>query len=248
MRNAALDYRRAFSVPPSTQIWPCIPDASTVTIPERDQLIEQGRDALEMLHKAARCTPCDWGKQAQDSVNVDDFSGSRCLAMLAMLRADVSFCAGDDQAGLDDLVAVMALGRHIGQETRVSGLAGFPLEDLAVKKAFEVLDRLDPRLDANLRCFSIFFRHFPIMRARFVPSKAIFGRTTATSSLRSMTRTMPRSIRQKFGLPAATEANSGLLDFVIPAGDPAERMLLASGGTRLAPWHSPTRPWRPWTA
>ncbi len=42
------------------------------------------------------------------------------------------------------------------------------------------------------------------------------------------------SIREAYGLPAPTEGSCGLIDCVFPEGDPAERMLLASGGSRSA--------------
>ncbi len=41
-----------------------------------------------------------------------------------------------------------------------------------------------------------------------------------------------RSIRELFGIPAPTEENSGLIEWVFPAGDPVEQILLASGGAR----------------
>ena len=191
MLNAASEYRRAFA---------CLPEVGLDVYsrclnrddPESGLLIERGREALEILQSAAGCTACDWGKQAEEGINVEDFSGARCLAMLAMLRADTSFREGDDQSGLDDLVAVMALGRHIAQGKRVSGLAGFPIEDLAVKKAFEVLGRLDSETRRAFGSGSALFRRFPIMRARFVPSKVIFGQITATCSPPSTTTTRRR--------------------------------------------------------
>jgi len=41
-----------------------------------------------------------------------------------------------------------------------------------------------------------------------------------------------RSIREAFGLPRPTAETSGLIECVFASGDPAERMLIASGGTR----------------
>jgi hypothetical protein len=42
-----------------------------------------------------------------------------------------------------------------------------------------------------------------------------------------------RAIRESFGLPAQTAENSGFMGSISPAGDPAERMLIASRGTRV---------------
>jgi hypothetical protein len=232
MLNAAAEYRRAFA---------CLPDSNLGTYsrylgrddPESELLIQRGRDALEKLHDAARCATCDWGKQAQDSVNVDDFSGARCLAMLAMLRAETSFRHGDDQTGLDDLIAVMALGRHVGQGKRVSGLAGFPIEDLAVKKAFEVLDRLDSKtrrtFAERLGCLPAFPDHASAIRGEQSYFRTNYRDVFA--ALDDHDDPAP-SIREKFGLPETTDENSAMIDFVFPGGDPAELMLRASGGTR----------------
>ncbi len=43
---------------------------------------------------------------------------------------------------------------------------------------------------------------------------------------------MSQSIRAEFGIPAQSAEIPGLIESVFPSGDPAERMLLASGGTR----------------
>jgi hypothetical protein len=231
MLNAAAEYRRAFA---------CLPEPNLGAYsqcfgrddPESELLIDRGREALEKLHNAARLTSCDWGKQAQESVNVDDFSGARSLAMLAMLRADTSFRCGDDQSGLDDLIAVMALGRHIGQGKRVSGLAGFPIEDLAVKKAFEVLDRLPSE---TRRTFAERLGSLPAFpdHAGAIRAEQCYFRTNYRDVFAALDDHDPTtSIREKFGLPMATEENSDMIDFVFPAGDPAGQMLLASGGTR----------------
>jgi hypothetical protein len=40
-------------------------------------------------------------------------------------------------------------------------------------------------------------------------------------------------IREAFGLPERSEENEGMLDWIYPAGDPAERMLAASGESRV---------------
>src|SRR5262249_22847282 len=88
-------------------------------------LIERGGRALDWLHQAAGCGECDWGAEAALGVPVDDFSGARRLAMLAVLRAERAFRCGDDSAGFDDLAAVISLARHLGRGKYVSALAGF---------------------------------------------------------------------------------------------------------------------------
>ncbi len=140
--NAADLYRKSFECLPEQELG-AYSQRLGRDDPDNDRFVERGRDSLDLLLVAASCPNCNWGTEADLSAAVDDSGGGRRLAMLAMLRADVSLRSGKLRAGLDDLAAVMALGRHIGRGLYVSGLAGFPIEDLAVTTAFEVLDRLD---------------------------------------------------------------------------------------------------------
>ena len=92
---------------------------------------------------------CEILSSRQSFAPVRTFADGRRLAMLAIVRADVSLRKGDDRAGLEDLAAVIGLGRHIGRGLYVSGLAGFPIEDLAVTRAF---GRESRRLKTRMRC------------------------------------------------------------------------------------------------
>jgi hypothetical protein len=229
--NAADLYHKAFACLPEGAL-----DAYSGRLgrddPETDRFVERGRDSLDLLHHAARCAECNWGSEAALGTPVDDFSCGRRLAVLALLRAEGSFRRGDDRAGLDDLAAVMALGRHLGRGKYISGLAGFPIEDLAATKAFEVLDCLDPE---TCRAFAERLDSLPSLP---VLSEAL--RAEQTYFLGNYRETfaalddgdVSRPIRDAFGLPSPTEQTADLTDWVFPDGDPAERMLLASGGTR----------------
>jgi hypothetical protein len=158
--NAADLYRKSFA---------CLPERELEAYYRRkgsddsdtDRFVEQGRGSLDLLHLAARCADCDWGTQADVPAAVDDFGGGRRLGTLAMLRAEAALRRGDDRAALDDLAAVMALGRHIARGLYVSGLAGFPIEDLAVTKVFEILDRLEFE---NRRAFAVRLDSLPAFR------------------------------------------------------------------------------------
>jgi hypothetical protein len=93
-------------------------------VAESSALVERGGFSLDLLGKAALRNECDWGFEAALGTPTDDFSGGRRLAVLSILRAERAFRIGNDAKGLDDLVSVMALGRHLGQGKYVSALAG----------------------------------------------------------------------------------------------------------------------------
>ena len=229
--NAADLYHKAFA---------CLPEAESGSYyrllgrddPETERLVERGRESLDLLHQAARCAECDWGPEAALEVPVEDFSGGRYLAALALLRAEGSFRRGDDRAGLDDLAAVMAMGRHIGRGIYISGLSSFPIEDLAVTKAFEVLGGLDSdtRRAFVERLGSL--PAFPELSETLRAEKFYFGANYREKFATLGDTNVSQSIRETYGLPAQTAENRGTFESMYPEGDPAERMLLASGGTR----------------
>lgn len=229
--NAADLYREAFACLPDREL-----DAYSGRLgrddPATDRLVDRGRDALDLLHRAARCPGCDWGPESARDVPVDNFSGGRRLAMLALLRAEGSSRRGDDRAGLDDLAAVMALGRHLGRGLYVSGLASFPIEDLAATRAFEVLDRLDPETRRSFAERLDALPPFPGLAAAIRAEEAYFRVHYREVFAALGDGDVSRPIRDAFGLPAPTEETAGMNDWIFPAGDPAERMLVASGATR----------------
>jgi hypothetical protein len=200
--------------------------------PRTAELIALGGASLDLLGKAVVCDECHWGDEAAFGTPTDDFSGGRRLAILAMLRAERAFRSGDDEAGLVDLIAVMALGRHIGRGKYISGLAGFPIEDLAVTRAFEILGRLDheTRLAFAQRLESL--PAFPELSAA-IRAEQVYFRKAYREKFASLDEAdVAGPIREAFGLPELSEENEGMLDWLYPAGDPAERMLAASGETR----------------
>ena len=200
--------------------------------PETNQFVEQGRDALEALHRAVHCVECDWGTAADVVAAVADFSDARRLAMLAIIRAEGSFRRGDDRAGLDDLAAVMALGRHIGRGLYMSGLAGFPIADLGVTKAFEVLGRIDSE---TRQAFARRLEDLPVFPelADALRAEVTYFRVMYRDKFVALENgDVSYVIRETFGLPAHTTENCGVIGCALASGDPAERLLLASGGTR----------------
>jgi hypothetical protein len=229
--NAADLYRKAFACLPE----PDLGDYSRRLgrdDPENDQFVERGRDSLDLLHQAGRCAECSWGDEGGRLICVDVFAGARRLAMLGMLRAEGSFRRGNDRAGLGDLTAVMALGRHVSRGTYISGMAGFPLEDLAITKAFDVLGRLNSESRRALAQALDSLPAFPELSEVLRVEQTHFRETYRERFATLDGRDLSQQVRQEFGLPARTEENSDLFEAVFPAGDPAERMLVASRGTR----------------
>jgi hypothetical protein len=229
--NAAELYREAFA---------CLPDGDYLAYsrrlgrvePEVDDFVARGRDSLEKLHQAARCAECDWGDATDPGVPVEEFSGARRLTMLALLRAERSLQRADVRAVVEDLTAGMALARHLGRGKYVSGLAAFPLEDLAVNKTAEVLDRLDHEGRRALAGRLVSLPAFPELWEAIRVERGYFRRQYREKFETVDEGDLAEEVRKEFGCPPRTPENASFIDSIYPAGDPAERMLAASGGTR----------------
>ncbi len=229
--NAADLYRKAFARLPEETL-DAISRHRSHDDPDAERFFERGHDALDLLHQAVRCAQCDWDEEAGTTIPATDFSGGRRLALLALLRSERSFRRGDDRAGLEDLAAVMTLGRHLGQNKYVSGLIVFPIEDTAATNAFEVVGRLDSescrafaeRLDALPA-----FRDLPdALRAEKAYIRATYYDMFATQDDGDVSPL----IRTLFAPAATTDGSPDQIEGFPPAGEMAERILLASGGAR----------------
>jgi len=124
--NAALQYWVAFALcPPETR------DLSAATTddeklgfgaPIGSELAKyfrgNGERALVHLHRGAKLSSCDWATDLRkDGPNVAAPYGEKAhaLARVALLRARWRFEHGDWDGGIDDVIATMVLGRHIGR-------------------------------------------------------------------------------------------------------------------------------------
>src|SRR5262249_38082898 len=135
-----------------------------------------------------------------------------------------------DLTGLDDLVAVMALSRHLGQGKYASGLAAFPIEDLAVTKAFEVLPRLDGETCRGLAARLDALPPFPGLAEALRAEQAYFPANYPARFAALDGDALERSVRDRFGFAGLSDEARAVAQWISPAGDPAERMLEASGG------------------
>ncbi len=227
--NAADLYRQAFA---------CLPEGGYADYsrrlgqfePEIDDFVARGRDSLEKLHQAAKCNDCDWGDATGPDIPIEDFSGARRLTVLALLRAERSLQRADIGAAVDDLTAAMALARHLGRGKYLSGLAAFPLEDLAVNKTGEVLDRLGHEGRRALAGRLASLPAFAPLSDAIRVEQGYFRRQYREKFATVDEGSLAEEIRKEFGYP--TPESAARIDSDWQFGDPAERMLLASGGTR----------------
>jgi hypothetical protein len=125
--NAALHYWVAFALCPreTAIISAATSDDETVGfgVPVGEELARnfrgKGERALEHFHRGAGLASCDWGTDLRkDGPSGDAIHGEKAhaLARIALLRARWRFEHGDWDAGIDDVVATMMLGRHIGRD------------------------------------------------------------------------------------------------------------------------------------
>lgn len=125
-RNAALQYWVAFALcPPETE---AMSAATTVDerfgfgIPVSQELAKclrgNAESALVHLHRAAKLESCDWATDLRrDGPNVAAPYGRKAhaFARVALLRARWRFEHGDWDSGIEDVIATMKMGRHIGR-------------------------------------------------------------------------------------------------------------------------------------
>jgi hypothetical protein len=196
-----------------------------------DGFLDQGHDALEALHQAARLPRCDW---PDDSVEgrVASFSGARRLAFLALLSAEGSLRRGDDRAGLNDLAAVMVLGRHLGQGIYISGMASFPIEDLAVTQALPVLNRVDTDTRREFAERLDTLPAFPDLAQALRAEQKYFRATYRDRFAIVDDADVRRTMYEIYGVPATAADAPTAPACPFPILNPSEAVLAASGETR----------------
>jgi hypothetical protein len=148
--NAAQLYRQAFALISEEDGKACFAIKEDQITPPSDDvlaLVERGRPGLEELHRAADLAECDWGlplSQAGFFEAMQVHSKARQLAALAYLRARVAFQARRDGQALNDLLALMAMARHVGMgRFYVCGLVQFAIEQIVIRGAAPAVPRQD---------------------------------------------------------------------------------------------------------
>jgi hypothetical protein len=150
--NAAMKYWQAFGLMPSldkdqekiVREWETVPlDAAA------NKIIEQSRNALDYLHRGGKLDKCDWGLDYDDGISLllPHAGKSRTLAQLAALRARSEFEKGDAKAGVDDVIAMLRLARHVQTDPiMIDQLVGYSIERIAVHAAAPHLPLAKPAL------------------------------------------------------------------------------------------------------
>jgi RNA polymerase sigma factor (sigma-70 family) len=114
------------------------------------ELVSQAAYALRMLHRGAALPRCDWGARWDEggagTWPLAHHQGAQTLSALACLRARLRFEEGQSAGAVDDLVAALALARHVSRDGTLAGVQGrWGIE----QRASEVLARYLPRLGAR---------------------------------------------------------------------------------------------------
>ncbi len=154
-QNAALQYWLAFELSPDVRkksIWNASSDDPLYGFrvpvsPGRARFFQvEGALALRHLHRGAQMPDCEWGVDLRkDGMTVASRHGekARGLAALAMLRARWYFEQEQWNKGIDDIIATMVMGRHIGRDMVHYNINyGCMVENLCVTTAAIYLPRM----------------------------------------------------------------------------------------------------------
>jgi hypothetical protein len=125
-QNAALQYWVAFALCPrenSTLSRATTDDEKLgFGVPVSQELAQyfrgDGERALLHLHRGAKLSTCDWATDQRldgPKVAAPYHKNAHALARVALLRARWRFEHGDWDGGIEDVIATMVLGRHIGR-------------------------------------------------------------------------------------------------------------------------------------
>src|SRR5688572_5494617 len=148
--NAAVQYWQGFSLLPTLDSeqerlvdnWHKVPiDAAA------EKIISAAQPSLLYLHRGSKVARCDWGLDPNDGIGLllPHLAKGRQLGRLAGLRARSRFERGEYDAAREDLVALLTLGRHVGQEPiMISVLVGNLIEGMAVDATATYAAKLKP--------------------------------------------------------------------------------------------------------
>lgn len=149
--NAAVVYWQAFAMMPSLndeQKQKLDAAAKITTAPLTDDLkpiVLMFETSLREMHRARLITVCDWqlDDEAGPKLFMPHLQNTRDLSRAALLRARLQFAAGETDAAVADVIAVLKMARDCG----VSPVVISMLVDVAIEKtAIEVLAAALPNL------------------------------------------------------------------------------------------------------
>ena len=118
------------------------------------QAVADCEPAIALVHRAARLSFCDWEIDAGAGANttIEHYEPVRALARLMTLSARTHFEKGLAEAGVRDIQAMLALGRHAGSnDLAVSRLMHTAIEAQAILTLARYLPKLSRDELAELR-------------------------------------------------------------------------------------------------
>src|SRR5262249_17913973 len=152
--NAALVYWQAFAMIPQLDKGQLkiVGDHSKVKLDKDvDKLLASCETSLRLMHRATTRAHCDWGVSVlEDGIYtlMPHMDRGFRLARIALLRARKRLESSDPRGGMEDALAAMTLGRHLGTDKIALSL----LVQLAVERqAIDLLARHLPALGAKDR-------------------------------------------------------------------------------------------------
>src|SRR5262249_61184698 len=100
------------------------------------KLIDKYRICRPYLHRGAKLRHCDWSPDYEDGIRMllPHLVRAMTLARLAALNARHEFAQGHGTAGWEDVMAMLALGRHAEVGPALIGkLVGYRIESMAIE-------------------------------------------------------------------------------------------------------------------
>jgi hypothetical protein len=154
--NAALKYWEAFGLLPALskdqekllERWHKVPlDAAA------QKLIDRSHNSRVYLQRGAKLRHCDWSLNYEDGIQllVPHAPKSRALARLAALHARHEFEQGHGKAGVEDVIALLKMARHLKTDPiMLIQLVACSIEATAIEAAAPYLPELKPAVRADL--------------------------------------------------------------------------------------------------
>src|SRR5713226_7712684 len=150
--NAALSYWQAFAtLPHLTDAEQNKLTSECLTMPldaPTREPVDKADYALQMMHRGAALPQCDWGVGSEEGIyaRLPHVPAARVLCSLACLRARMRFEEGRNALAVNDILAGMALGRHVSQDgLMIVLLIGYNIEH----RMSDTLALYLPKLDAK---------------------------------------------------------------------------------------------------
>jgi hypothetical protein len=150
--NAALSYWQAFAtLPHLTDAEQNKLTSECLTMPldaPTRELVDKTDYALQMMHRGVALPQCDWGISPEEGIyaRLPHGPAARVLSSLACLRARMRFEEGRNALGVSDILAGMALGRHVSQDgLLIVLLVGYNIEHRMADALAQYLPKLNAK-------------------------------------------------------------------------------------------------------